>query len=158
MNVKRTYEPITINDLKKLRELALSEHEDFFKRNPHLTSAYRNSLVAICLCQGAASHYLNNKIGINDFDIWHFYVENNVTKFPYRAHKRLAAGYKGKPIDFLKRTIPKDICSSNNPDQILMKYLLQKNTNTKRLLLKQAIIGLFPDKIFSKVIWTGSGS
>ena len=68
----RSYFSLTINDLKKLKKLALKEHEEFFKRNPHLKSAYYNSLIGICLCQGAASHYLNPSVGIKDFDIWFF--------------------------------------------------------------------------------------
>jgi len=157
MCAERLCTPLTRDDLEMLKRLALREHEDFFRRNPHLTSAYRNSLVGIFLCQGAASHYLNPEVGIKDFDIWHFYIENNITKFPYRAHKRFVGGYKGKPIDFLKRAIPKEICNSypNDPKQIIMNYLLEKNTNTKRLLLKKAIIGLYPDEIFDKVIWKG---
>lgn len=33
-----------------------------------------------------------------------------------------------------------------------MKYLLERNNKTKKLLEK-AIIGLFPKKIFDKVLW-----
>ena len=114
--------------------------------------------IGICLCQGAASHYLSRNVGIKDFDIWHFYVEDNSINFPYRAHKRIENGYKGKPIDFLKRAIPKHIYDSysDDPGQIIMKYLLERNINTKNLLLKKAIIGLFPDKIFGKVLWEGA--
>jgi hypothetical protein len=137
--------------------LAFKEHGEFFRRNPGLKSAYYNSLIGICLCQGAASHYLNPKVGIKDFDIWHFYEESKNTNFPYRAHKRIESGYKGKPIDFLKRAIPKYIYDSDSSDleQLIMKYLLEKNTNTKRLLLEKAIVGLFPNEIFSRVLWRG---
>ncbi|MBF8251097.1 MAG: hypothetical protein HW382_725 [Deltaproteobacteria bacterium] len=51
-----------------MREIAVEEHVDFLTRNPHINKAYSNSLVAICLCQGAASHYINPKIGVKDFD------------------------------------------------------------------------------------------
>ncbi|WP_461867123.1 hypothetical protein [Thermococcus sp.] len=157
MSAGRLYTPLTKSDLEELRRLALREHEDFFRRNPHLTRTYHNSLVGICLCQGAASHYLNLNVGIKDFDIWHFYIESNITKFPYRAHKRYVNGYKDKPIDFLKRAIPKEICDScsNDPKQIITKYLLEKDTNTKRLLLKKAVIGLYPDEIFDEILWRG---
>ena len=156
-DIKRLYDPLTINDLEKLKELALREHEEFFERNPHLKSALYNSLIGICLCQGAASHYLNPKVGIKDFDIWHFYVEDNNIAFPHRAHKRIENGYKSKPIDFLKRAIPKYIYNSytNAPERIIMSYLFKRNTKTKNLLLKKAIIGLFSDKIFNKVLWKG---
>lgn len=159
-NAARSYERLTMHDLEQLKELALKEHEEFFKRNPHLKSYY-NSLIGMCLCQGAASHYLNPTVGIKDFDIWHFYTANNSINFPYRAHKRINNGYKNKPIDFLKRAIPKHLYDSyrNYPEQIIMKYLLDRNNNTKKLLLEKAIIGLFPDKIadkiFGKVLWKG---
>jgi hypothetical protein len=96
-------------------------------------------------------------VGIKDFDIWHFYVGDRSINFPHRARKRLKNGYRGKPIDFLKRAISKDIYDSypNDPAEIIRKYLLQKNTNTKRLLLRKPITGLFPDEIFSKVLWEG---
>jgi len=154
---ERLYRPLTEDDLKKLTKIALEEHKEFFERNPHLKTAYYDSLVAICLCQGAASHYLDPRVGIKDFDIWHFYIKNEKVNFPYRAHKRIENGYKDRPIDFLKRAISKDICKSysNDPEQIIKKYLLEKNTHTKRLLLKKAVIGLFPDKIFGKVLWKG---
>ena len=153
----RLFDRLTDYDLEKLKELALDEHENFFRRNPHLKVAYYYSLVGICLCQGAASHYLDPNVGIKDFDIWHFYVEHGSVKFPYRAHKRIEDGYKGKPIDFLKRAIPKDIHDSyfNDPEQAIMEYLFERNTKTKKLLLKKAIIGLFPNKIFGKVLWKG---
>lgn len=156
---ERSYDPITEEDLEKLKALALKEHEVFFKRNPHLKVAYYNSLIGICLCQGAASHYLNptKKIGVKDFDIWHFYVESSKTNFPYRAHKVIINGHKSKSIDFLKRAIPQDIydLSPKDPKQIIMNYLLEKNTKTKKLLLKKAVIGLHPKKIFGEAIWQG---
>ncbi len=156
-NEERLYDPLSIKDLKRLKELALEEHKNFFERNPHLHKAYYNSLIGICLCQGAASYYLCPTIGIKDFDIWHFYLENEMVNFPYRAHKRIENGYKGKPIDFLKRAIPKYIYDSNlnSPERIIMDYLSKKNIKTKKLLLKKAIIGLYPDKIFNKVLCKG---
>jgi len=157
MNMERSYEPLEEHDLEELKKLALKEHEDFFIRNPHLKSAYYNSLIGICLCQGAALHLLKRKVGIKDFDIWHFYEKHDSTSFPNRAHKRIENGYKSKPIDFLKRAILKDICNSypNNPEQIIMKYLCKENTNTKVHLLKKAIVGLYPDEIFNKVLHNG---
>jgi hypothetical protein len=149
-NAERLYDTITMHDLERLKELAVREHEDFFKRNPHLKRAFYDSLIGICLCQGAASHFLNPKVGIKDFDIWHFYVEDNRSYFPYRAHKRIENGYKGKPIDFLKRAIPTHTYNANASEQTIMNYLFERNTKTKRLLLEKAIIGLFPANIYGK--------
>lgn len=156
-NLKRIYTKLNKNDLKQLKNIAINEHENFFKRNPHLKIAYYNSLIGICLCQGAASHYLNSSVGIKDFDIWHFYIENKNFKFPYRARKKIENAYLGRHIDFLKREISKDICDHflNDIGKIIMKYLFERNTKTKTFLLKKAIIGLFPNEIFGKVLWRG---
>ncbi|HML04027.1 MAG TPA: hypothetical protein VK487_11740 [Candidatus Bathyarchaeia archaeon] len=158
-NEERSMDPLTINDLKQLRELALREHESFFERNPHLKHAYHGSLIGMFLCQGAASHYLNPTVGLRDFDIWHFYVGSSEISFPYRAHRKVEDGYKGRSIDFLKRSISKDVFAScsGRPDRTLMKYLLERNTKTKRELLKKAIIGLYPNVLFARVLWKGKG-
>jgi hypothetical protein len=155
--VERIYDIITNDDLRQLSELSLKEHEEFFKRNRRLKGAYFNSLIGVCLCQGAASHYINPNIGIKDFDIWFFYVENKSIDFPYRAIRTIKKGYKNKPIDFLRRAIPKGIYDlfPDDPEKIIMKYLLEKNTTTKKFLIKKAIIGLFPKKIYGKVLNKG---
>jgi hypothetical protein len=153
----RSYVPLTEDDLKELKKYGIKEHEEFFKRNQHLKNAYGDSLIGICLSQGAASYYLNPKVGIKDFDIWHFYMDKGSSNFPYRSRKTVENCYKGKPIDFLKRAIPKYVCDSylNDPEQIILRYLLGRNTKTKNLLLEKAVIGLYPDKIFGKVLWKG---
>jgi len=148
---------LTRHDLEKLRQLGLKEHEDFFQRNPQLRTAYFDSLIAVCLCQGAATHYLKpiEYPRLKDFDIWHFYCESPNTGFPYRAHKRLEKAYMDRPVDFLKRAIPKEIVESHTyqPEKIIMSYLQQRNTETKRLLLQKSIIGLHPERIFAQVLW-----
>ena len=153
----RMYTKLHLIDLKALQRLALEESEDFFKRNQHLKEAYYASLVGIALCQGAASHYIDPSFGIKDFDIWHFYKEDRNIGFPYRAHKTMENGYKGRSVDFLKRAISTELVNScsHNPEKCIMEYLFEKNTNTKNLLLKKAIVGLFPEEIFGKVMWEG---
>ena len=157
MKEERTYEKITINDLRDLQRIALEENENFFKRNPKYREPYHDALIGICLCQGAASHYLNPTVGIKDYDIWFFYLEKGNPRVPYRARKKLENGYKGKRIDFLRRGIPKYILDKfpNDPGETILNYLLEKNTKAKRMLLKKAVIGLFPDEILGKVIWKG---
>jgi hypothetical protein len=154
---ERSMAPITRDDLTNLRKLALKEHEDFFYRNPHLRSSYYDSLIGILPCQGAACHYLNLTTGVKDYDIWHFYVKNVDMYFPYRKHKRIENGYGGKPIDFLKRAISKGIFDTfqGQPEPTIMEYMFERNTKTKRKLLKKAMIGLHPDAIFAKVLWKG---
>jgi len=141
-------------DLKNLRWIGIKEHENFFKRNIHLKNDYYNNLISICLTTNGALQYLNQDNGTNDFDIWHFYLECDKF-FPYRAYKRISNGYIGKRIDFLKRAIPRHIYlrSMNEPEKVIINYLLYGNNKFKSELLASPIIGLYPDSIFGKVIW-----
>lgn len=153
----RLYDRLTKEDLNRLRELALQENDDFFRRNDHLHAAYGNSFIDACLCQGAASHYVNPKVGVKDFDIWHFYVEHSDVAFNPRAHRRLEDGYRGKAVDFLKRAIPQRICAGRADDagRVIMDYLNETDTETKQKLLEKAIVGLAPGAIFGYVLWKG---
>jgi hypothetical protein len=155
---ERSMAPITKDDLTNLRKIALKEHEDFFRRNPHLKRNYYDSLIGIFLCQGAACHYLDLITGVKDWDIGYFYVKNAEIYFPYRKRKRIEDGYRDKPIDFLRRAISRDIFDScaGQPELTVMKYMLERNTDTKKKLLKKAIIGLHPDAVFAKVLWKGA--
>jgi len=132
--VDRLYRLMTKEDLDFLLVMGLQEHERFFRRNPHLQEAYHDNLIAICLCQGAALHYLDPRVEVKDFDIWHFYAENETVPFPYRAHSRLEDAYLGKPVNLLKRAIPRRIVNLNSgdPNRIVRTYLLERNSGTRR--------------------------
>jgi len=154
---ERLHASLAIEDLGRLRELALEEHEDFFKRNPRYQAAYHDALIGVCLCQGAASHFLNQSVGVKDFDVWHFYLEDEKQRFPHRAKKRSPQEHQGKPVDFMKRTIPQRDYGTygGQAGQVIMAYLQREDTLTKKLLLEKAIVGLFPEEIFGEVLWKG---
>lgn len=158
MNTDRLFEPLTESDLQPLREIALAEHSAFFARNPYLEAAYAGHLIGICLCQGAASHYLDPRIGVKDFDIWFFYREDPRARIPHRARKRVPDGPKGRPIDFLRRAIPAPVAEryADDPAGAIMAYLLQRDTATKRALLQKAVVGLAPDALFGRILWRGT--
>lgn len=152
--MKRHKFKITKEHLTWLAKRAEIEHNDFLERKPHLR-AYKNSLVGIVLCQGAALHYIDGKNGIKDFDIWFFYQKDEKVNLSIRRPATDKNGYNGIRIDFMKRAIPASTCKrfSNQPDQCILNYLLEHNTLTKRLLLEKPGIGLYPKKIFAKIIW-----
>lgn len=157
MMLNRLFEPISGLDLEVLLGFALKEHDAFFQRNPRLWEAYHNSLVGVALCQGAAWHYINTSIGIKDFDIWLFYRKHEKVDLRCRRRKSIESGYKCRRIDFLRRAIDRDLCDaySNEADKCIMQYLLQRNTQTKRLLLRKPVVGLFPGQISGKIMWKG---
>lgn len=158
MSPERLFERLTERDLWQLRAIALEEGEAFFARNQHLAAAYSGRLIGICLCQGAASHYLDPTVGIKDFDLWYFYREHPDVRIPHRARRRIPNGLKGRPIDSLRRAIPDHVVgrSPDDPAATIMAYLRQRDTQTKRALLKKAVIGLHPDALFGKILWRGT--
>jgi len=167
---ERSYKTITIEDLEKLRNLALRERIEFFDRNPRYRKTYWNLLIAIALCQGAASHFVDREVGVKDFDIWYFYIENRETRYPYRSRKSVDSrlsefgvhpddvekSYSGRRVHLMGRTIDIDIVERNNkdPKNCIIGYLEKGRTETARELAEKAVVGLWPDGIFGKIIWS----
>lgn len=168
---ERSYKRITIEDLKKLEDLALKERTEFFDRHPRYRKAYENSLIAIALCQGAASHFVDGKTGVKDFDIWYFYIQNSDVTYPYRALKSVDSNlsefgvhpddvekrYRGRRGHLMGRTIDISIVKRNNGDAMncIIEYLEAGRTTTARELAKKSVVGLWPDAILGRVIWSG---
>jgi hypothetical protein len=170
-SLERSYERITKDDLNTLKDLALIEREHFFDRNPKYRGSYWNALIAIALCQGAALHFLDDKNGIKDFDIWYFYASAANVKYPPRAIKLVDSrmqkfgvnpndvrkGYVGRRIHLLGRDIN---CQhervQHDPSECIVQYLMERKTETARRLSEKAVIGLWPASIFGKIIWSKS--
>ena len=71
--MSRSFEKITKHDLKRLLNLAKQNIHEFFDRNLRYKQEYHGGEVLIALCQGAAIHYIDNRNGVKDFDIWFFF-------------------------------------------------------------------------------------
>jgi hypothetical protein len=97
--------PVGRAELQALTTLAKAEEAAFFERNPHLVRPYRNRLIAVALCQGAALQYLRRGYGVNDFDVHFFYSQNPRQPKLTRAGKRMHSNvgrFKNMPVDFLR--------------------------------------------------------
>ena len=165
---ERAYERITVKDLTRLCELALRDLKEFFKQHPRY-EPYKNSLILIALCQGAALHFIDGKEGVKDFDVWSFFAENSSIKLPYRRWKQVDSeldkfgmhpddvkkSYKGRHIDLFMRTIEADIVKRNrrDPEGCITEYLRAAKTKTARLLAKKAFVGLYPDTILGETLY-----
>src|SRR6266542_3717021 len=102
--------PVTSAELEALAALATEEERAFFRRNPHLVGAYRDRLLAVALCQGAALQFLGRGYGVNDFDVHFFYARNPAKPRLARTVKRTWASVGAFPniaVDFV-RTIEID--------------------------------------------------
>ena len=165
---ERAYEKITVEDLTRLRELALRDLKEFFKRHPRY-EPYKNSLILIALCQGAALHFIDGKEGVKDFDVWSFFAENPSVKLPYRRKKQVDSGlhkfgvhpddvkkgYNGRHVDLFMRGIKPDIVNheKRDPKGCINGYLKMAKTETARFLAEKAVVGLYPDTILGEILY-----
>jgi hypothetical protein len=154
---ERSMEKITDEDLKKLASIAATDRGDFLSRRPQYTGVFLCS----ALCQGAALHFVDEKNGVKDFDIWSFYAEEKgVPTFPPRRHvqvdfgeskfgKEPGASLKGRRVDIFCRSIE----SNENAIESVQRYLRDHPTDSAYLLAKKAAVLLEPTNLRGRIIW-----
>ncbi len=161
--MRRSYEPLIIEDLKRLGVLAKADRVSLFDRKPDTGKLYRNRLFAVALCQGAALHFLYGKNGIKDFDVWSFYTEAPERPFPFRRRGVADFGnpkfgktedspsFIGRRVDLLARSL-KGV-DPNDPVGSLRKYLSQRATKSAYCLAEKAVILIEPADLLGYVVW-----
>jgi hypothetical protein len=114
--VDRSFEPISSVDLQRLDQLARDDLADLFSRLPRY-AVYQDRILLVCLCQGAAQHWVDQTNGVKDFDVWVFLHAHPTTPFPAKriGHKDFGASsfgrsqqdaqYAGRRVDILGRSI-----------------------------------------------------
>jgi hypothetical protein len=139
-----SFEKITKADLARLAKLALTDLESLFIRHPHTSGLYQDRLLALCLCQGAADHYVNREHGVKDFDVWAFFREHPRQRFPPRrighadfGHSKFGRhpddeGYKGRRVDIIGRSIK--VVSCEDAMAAIQRYFRERRTTSARLL------------------------
>ncbi len=90
----RSRKAISKDDLSHLSAIAHADREQMFAKNPRW-ALYRNRLLCVALCQGAALHYIDGKNGIKDFDVWTFFAANPKRPYPDPALYR-----RNRHVDF----------------------------------------------------------
>ena len=160
---ERSFEPIRREDLARLAEIARGALEDFIRRRPRW-APYRERLVAIALCQGAACHYLDGRTGVKDFDVWLFFSEIPGQPFPYRWHSRYDFGPSrfgrtpgfwgpGRRVDVLGRSL--QISPGEDPARAISGYLEAGRTETACHLREKTVILLDPPERLGEIVWEG---
>ncbi len=149
---------VTQDEFQDLATLAIAEEKAFFERNPHLIELYRQRLILVALCQGAALQYLGCGYGVKDFDIHFFYAQNPNKPRLSRAVKRDYAdvgAFPKAPIDFIRTVVPKaqPHLKSEVTIQIIQEFLNSKPTKNAEHLSQKAVIGLYPNEVFEEQIW-----
>lgn len=157
----RSYQTIDLDDLKRLAEIAKKDLETFFEEQSDWAYYYQDRLVCIALCQGAAQHYLDHTIGINDFDVYSFFETHPDKKWYAKRLKAYDFGdpkfgqskdkpnFVGRRVDCLSRSI--SVKENETPEEALQRYFREGGTDTSRFLSKKAVVLLWPN--CGKVIW-----
>lgn len=159
---ERSQETITKVDLRRLSIVAEQDREDLFHRLPHLRH-YRNRIICVALCQGAALHYLDRKNGVKDFDVWTFYAEGRI-RFPHRRRGKRDFGdskfgrrpkdfkhFVGRRVDLLSRSLR--VRPSADPLEVINEYLSKPRTKSARKLAQKAVVIIDPPDLRGHVAW-----
>jgi hypothetical protein len=169
----RSFEEITYADLDRLSTLALADIASLYRRHERCRP-YEDRFMLICLCRGAARHYVRPshgttqaREGVNDFDVWGFFRDRlNARPFPPRRHGFQDFGpskfgrspndgprYTGRRIDVLGRSIP--VRCIETPIEAVRRYLQEGGTESARRLAERPVVVVWPREQMGKVIWDG---
>jgi hypothetical protein len=154
----RSNVPITDDDLRRLGEIARADREQMFSRSAHW-APYRDRLLAVALCQGAALHYLDGRNGVKDFDVWTFFAAlpdryrdralyrrnkaGDYGRSKFGAHPDLP-GYVGRKVDLLSDSIPVARVDTAPVDAI-RRWLRTERRGNPRHLAQKAVVLIEPE-------------
>jgi hypothetical protein len=162
----RSYAPMTVEHLKRLDKIAKQDHREMLAKNPHL-AVYRDRILLVALCQGAALHYVNGTNGVKDIDVYTFYAavpgvmltprrhgvaDFGESEFGYWSKEKPIRGerFVGRRVDLLQRSLK--VPPAVDPVEAVRSWLQTKG-GTPELLRRKSVVGIWPRKYLGKVIW-----
>jgi hypothetical protein len=159
----RSFAHIDKQDLERLSDIALHDFDDLFRRRPY-SHTYKSRLLLICLCQGAARHYVHGDRGVHDFDLWGFFEELPDHPFPYRRQGSHDFGqpkfghnpedgdrYVGRQVGVFGRSIGKRRSETNI--QAVQRWLRDAHTESSKLLAQQPAVVIWPRSELGRIVW-----
>jgi hypothetical protein len=164
-SLHRSFERITRDDLASLAQIAVSDFADLCRRKEgSRADADRSRL--ICLCLGAARHYVHSDRGVQDFDLWGFFAEIAQHPFPYRRRSQRDFGpskfgvnpdhgdkFRGRRVDILGRSIK--MPKSETSIEAVQRYLREARTESASRLAERPLVVVWPDESCGQIIWIG---
>ena len=151
-------------DLLWLAALAADAEAELFRRNPQGSGRYAGRLLGRALCQGAALHYVNQRNGVKDFDVWSFYAQYDDWPFPARWRGMRDFGpsrfgrysgdpplYSGRRVDLLGRSLPAE--PGADPAGVLRRYLAAGRTGSAKALAAKAAVLIHPENRAGEIVW-----
>lgn len=162
----RSYAPMAVDHLVRLGKIAKRDREQMFARNPHL-EVYRDRVLLVALCQGAALHYVDGKNGVKDLDVYTFYAaapgvmlhpqrrataDFGESEFGYWSKEKLIKErrYVGRRVDLLQRSLR--VSPETDPVAAVRGWLAH-GAGTPAFLRQKAVVGIWPKKHLGEIIW-----
>jgi hypothetical protein len=159
---ERSYEPVTVEDLRRLAGFVSTAHAEM----SGLRSDLKGQLVAACLAQGSALHFVDGAHGVKDFDLWLFYrPENLQRRMRTRGRCRVydfgpsvfgrnpdddSESFRGRRVDVLCRELPAR--APAEPGAAVLAWL-GGTAESARQLRKRPVVMLWPRQQLGQVIW-----
>jgi hypothetical protein len=151
-------------DLLRLAALAADAEAEMFRRNPQDSGRYADRLLGRALCQGAALHYVNERNGVKDFDVWSFYAQYDDWPLPARWRGTRDFGsskfgrypgdpprYTGRRVDLLGRSLPAQ--PGADLADVLRRYLAARRTTSAKALAAKAVVLIDPENRAGEIVW-----
>jgi hypothetical protein len=159
----RSFERIMPDDLAQLAQITLADFDDLFRRMEH-SRPYADRLRLVCLCQGAARHYVHGDRGVQDFDLWGFFQEIAGHPFPWRRRAKHDFGpsrfgrnpndgddFKGRRVDVIGRSI--SMSENETAIESVQRWLREARSDSARLLSERPVIVIWPTADCDQIIW-----
>lgn len=159
---ERSAAPLTHDHLTRLAEIARFDREDRFARRPRWR-VYRDRVLLVALCQGAALHYLDGRTGVKYLDVWTFYARHPDGDFPPRWRKVADFGpsalgshpaddeLAGRGVDLIGRSL--DAPPDAEPVRQVRSYLEAGRTASAQALAAKAVIAIDPPGLRGVTVW-----
>ncbi len=160
---ERSYRRIEDKDLERLAELAQEDLKRLYKDSSDTIGRYKDRLLMLCLCQGAAKHFIYGRHGVKDFDVWAFFSTSpDLPRFHSRSYKSVDfgpsrfgrhpvdEGFKGRRVDMLRTAIE---CNDEDPEKCIQKWLREGKSKNALWLAQRPVVIIYPNELLGKVIW-----
>jgi hypothetical protein len=150
----RNHGRFTPQVLDRLAAIAAEDREDRFRRRPRW-APYRDRVLCVALCQGAAMHYVDGKNGVKDLDVYTFFAhDGKVGTWPPRwriEHRFDLDPFQGHYVDLIGRSLAEEV--GTDPVLTVQRYLSDRPTATARALAQKAAVILDPEPLRGTVAW-----
>lgn len=155
----RSFAAMTREDLVRLHKKVGEAHKLYTAQRPDL----RGKLIAGCLAQGAAAHYIDGETGIKDIDLWLFYDGRALGKgMPNRTIRTLDFGpsahgrhpdddparFAGRRIDAMARSVTLHL---QDPPSAVRAWLAG-STASARMLRTRPVIIVWPMHVLGRLV------